>query len=187
MNVLTDKLSYNTSGPVFNVVLEHYFSGESTEEPVTVDEAKGWLRISDDITDDDTLLTELITVARIMCEKYACISFIERTVKAILNNSCGSISLPYGPVGDIATYKDINDTDVTSTIVKGSEFKMLFEPCLNYIEVTYTAGYVTLPYQLKRALLCQVAYLYENRGDAQKGAQMSPDAKVILKQVSKNG
>jgi len=186
VNVLIEKSSYVTSGPAFNAVLEVYFSAESGTEPVTLDEAKGWLKISDDITDDDDLLTELITVARQMCEKYSCISFIERTVKATLNNSLGSISLPYGPVGTISSYKDYNDTTVTSTAVKGSEFKILYEPCIDYIEVTYLAGYATLPYNLKRAVLCQVAYLYENRGDATAVSQLSPDAKTILKQVSKN-
>jgi len=187
VNILINDQDYGkTSGAVYNAVLGVYFSGEATTEPVTLDEAKGWLKISDDITDDDTVVTELITVARQMCEKYSNISFITRTVKATLRNTLGSISLPYGPHGAIASYKDYNGTDVSSTIVKGDQFKVLYEPCIDYIEVTYLAGYATLPYNLKRAVLCQVAYLYENRGDATAVSQLSPDAKTILKQVSKN-
>jgi len=173
-----------TSGPAFNAVLEVYFSAESSTEPVTLDEAKGWLKISDDITDDDDLLTELITVARQMCEKYRNISFITRTVKATLRNMLGSISLPYGPHGAIASYKDYNGTDVSSTIVKGDQFKVLYEPCIDYIEITYASGYTTLPYDLKRAVLCQVASLYENRGDADGGG-MCMAAKKILNQYGK--
>jgi len=186
VNVLIEKSSYATSGPAFNAVLEVYFSAESSTEPVTLDEAKGWLKISDDITDDDDLLTELITVARQMCEKYSNISFITRTVKATLKNSLGSISLPYGPHGAIASYKDYNGEDVASTIVKvkGDQFKVLYEPCIDYIEITYASGYTTLPYDLKRAVLCQVASLYENRGDADGGG-MCMAAKKILNQYGK--
>ena len=186
MNVLIEKSSYVTSGPAFNAVLDVYFSDESGTEPVTVDEAKGWLKISDDITDDDDLLTELITVARQMCEKYSNISFITRTVKATLKNSLGSISLPYGPHGAIASYKDYNGEDVASTIVKvkGDQFKVLYEPCIDYIEITYASGYTTLPYDLKRAVLCQVASLYESRGDADGGG-MCMAAKKILNQYGK--
>lgn len=177
--------SYNTvSGAAYNAVLDAYFTDEADTEPVTLDEAKGWLKISDDITDDDTVVTELITVARQMCEKYSNISFITRTVKATLRNTLGSISLPYGPHGAIASYKDYNDTDVSSTIVKGDQFKVLYEPCTDYIEVTYAAGYTTLPYDLKRAVLCQVASLYENRGDADGGG-MCMAAKKILNQYGK--
>ncbi len=53
--------------PLYNAVLSTEFSNEGAE-PVTVIEAKNWLRI--DVTDDDDLVEELITAARQICEDY---------------------------------------------------------------------------------------------------------------------
>jgi len=81
----------------YNAVLSTVFSGESTTEPVTLDEAKNWCRI--DVTDDDTLIEDIIIpAAREVCENYANLSFIARTVTAKIQNGLGNFYLPYAPV-----------------------------------------------------------------------------------------
>jgi uncharacterized phiE125 gp8 family phage protein len=97
-----------------NLLLETpFFSDESDTEPVNPTEAKNWLKI--DVTDDDDLITELITAARQQCEHYVKMSFITRTVKARVLNDQNNIELPYGPVVSVSQVKDadgnIVDTD----------------------------------------------------------------------------
>jgi uncharacterized phiE125 gp8 family phage protein len=154
------------------------------DEPVTLDEAKLWCKI--DLDDDDDLITALITAARQMCEKYTGVSFITRTVTAYLNNGCGGCYLPYGPVNSITSYTDIDGetVDADLIVIVGDKFKQLREPLTDYIKIIYTAGYTTLPENLKKAILQQIAYMYEHRGDSLAG-EFSPVAKVILNQVKR--
>ena len=49
--------------------------------------------------------------------------------------------------------------------------------------VTYDAGYDKLPMNLKNALLNQIGFLYENRGDVKLQSGLSEEAKLILNQV----
>lgn len=162
--------------PRFNAVLDVQFSSEGSE-PVTLLEAKNWCRV--DVTDDNSLITELITSARIICEQYTNISFITRTVTAVLQNSCGKIFLPYGPVSTISSYTDRDSNQINDPKVYGVQFKYIEYPVDDYIKVVYTAGYSTLPPNLKTALLSQIQWMYDNRGDA----SLSVNSKMILRPV----
>lgn len=154
----------------YNAVISVVFTDEATGEPVTLQEAKDWCRI--DVTDDDAIITMLITSARIVCEIYSNLSFIARTVTAVINNGLGNFVLPYGPV--VGAVTSILDTD--GIAVTDYELKDSHEGNLT---VEYDAGYTTLPANLKTALLCQIAYMNENRGDA----GISENVKTMLKQI----
>lgn len=155
---------------LYNSVLNISFDDEGSE-PVTLSEAKEWCKI--DLSDDNDLITALITAARIMCENYSNIGFITREVTAHINNANGGLYLPYAPVigGPSAVDEDNNTIELTY------HFGQIMEPYGRYT-VTYRAGYETLPEHLKTALKAQVLYLYENRGDAEN--KMSPTARLIL-------
>ena len=159
-------------GPVYNSVLSTSFSAEGAE-PVTLQEAKDWCRV--DVADDDALITSLITAARIMCENYANLSFINRTVTAKIKNGLGGFTAPYGPVISVTSAKDSDNYDII-----GFDFDCAY-PCK--ITVVYTAGYEALPQNLKTALLNQIGFLYENRGDVRLQNGLSEEAKLILNQI----
>lgn len=164
-------------GILYNAVLSVSFSDDGTEtEPILLPEAKNWCKLDDDTT-DDALVTRLITAARIVCEKHANLSFIERTVTAKINNGLGGFFLPYGPVTSItsvtlADATDIYDANFSIDDAYGSIYT-----------VVYDAGYATLPENLRTAILCQIAWMYQNRGDAKIAAGLSLESMLILNQV----
>lgn len=166
----------------YNAILDVEKSEESVTEPVTPAEIKEYLRI--DLDDDDTLLGILIKAARKSCEAYTNVSFVEREVTAELMNQLGGQPLPYGPVGDIISFKDCNGDDVDEDNYKidGVQFKRVKTCFDGPITVSYNAGYEALPEDLKVALMCQVAWLYEHRGDEQLKTGLSEQSKLLLSQ-----
>lgn len=156
------------------------FSDECPDEPVLKEEARLYLKIS--VPDDDRLLDELIVTARQQCEDYLCIGLKERTVTARLQNDINNIELPYGPVFEMTELQD-SKGDVIDTgeyNLKGLHFKKL-DYCNCDITAIYKAGYSAedLPRYFKTAILNQVAWLYEHRGDDTDG--LSPQAINKLK------
>ena len=170
-------------GSAFNAVLDVLFiEGSSPEtEPVTYEEAIQQANI-DDIAGDVNLIESYITTARIQCETFACMSFISREIESVVNNSLGGIYLPYGPIIAVSSVYDKDDNEITSDSYKvlGVKFKQLSYPMRDYLKVTYTAGWTELPQIFKTAILQQVAYLYEHRGD-EKADTFSPIAASLLK------
>mgnify|MGYP000735889905 CR=1 FL=1 len=165
-----------------NFVIGVKTTDKTSAEPVTLAEAKQWCKVELAITEENTIITELITSARQLCEGYSCISFTPKTVIAILNNSGGGVELPYGPVKDSPeiTYFDSTAVAITDIILQGDEFKYIESPCYDFIKATYETGYTTLPLNFKTALLQQIVYSYENRGDATIQG-LSPMVKQSLK------
>lgn len=160
---------------LYNAVLSAVFSAESATEPILLPEAKNWCKLDDDTT-DDVLVTQLIKAARIVCENHANLSFITRTVTARLINGLGNITLPYGPVTGTITYTDFDGDAITSYEIRTGG---------NSGEITavYTAGYATLPENFRTAILCQIGWMYTNRGDIKLAAGLSLESLLILNQV----
>jgi len=151
----------------FNAVISIQTSGESTTEPITLAEAKEWLYITDN--SHDVLLPTLIKVARMQLEKAANISIITRTVTTVLRNDCGGISLPMQPITGAVTATDRNGDSLTLTLL-GENYKFI-ETTFEYAKLVYTAGFSTVPEDIKQAVKQQVAHLFENRGDTKVSYQ----------------
>lgn len=143
-------------------------------EPITLNEAKGYMRMTG--SGEDTLISEIITAARLSCERYVNMSFVPRTITASITNSLGGIALPYGPVIAVIYVKDEDDVDVEYKYTRG----YLREPLQDFLEVNYTAGYSILPKDFKVAILRQIAYLWRNRGDMNISNDLSASAMEIL-------
>ena len=155
-------MNYNTS--------QTQFSSESGTAPITLAEAKAWIKVDTAITADDTLITELIKAARQQVEGFLGISLIHRTVTAIINNSAGDIELPYGPLVSFTSLTDEDGTAIAADDyeLRGIGFKYLHEPLYDYMTAVYTTGYTALPENFKTAVKEQVAWLYDNRGEAKE-------------------
>lgn len=85
-------------------------------EPMTLDEAKHYLRISG--TDDDTLIPGWIIQARKYCEGYQKRKYITQTLEGYLNNfPSGSIDIRHcGPVQAITSIIYTNSEGVAHTV-----------------------------------------------------------------------
>ena len=163
----------------YNSILDIQFNDGEVVEPVLLTEAKDFCRI--DIGTDDTLITAIITAARMQCEAYTGVGFIFREITAMVNNENGGIFLPYGPIADIDAVTNADgDTLILdeSYTVMGNEWKRLMTPKQTDVSVTYFGGYQTLPEVLKIGLLNAIYYMYDNR--AQAAEDIGPIAKMIL-------
>jgi hypothetical protein len=164
----------------YNAVLEVSQVESTPTEPVTLAEAKAWCKIELDITEEDGLITELITVARELVEGYLNISLVDKTITAHVRNDLGNIEFPYGPVKAITSVKDADDVtlvaDSTYTI-QGINFLCLTTPCDELVKLEYTTGWTAVPEYFKTAVKNQILFLYENRGDS----TLSPMLKTTLK------
>lgn len=145
------------------------FSAEGSE-PVSLQDIRDWGKIDQNV--DNALITAIITTARIMCEQYTNTSIITRTIVADINNANGGFILPYGPVTSTPTAVDWQGTSLTLVW----NFSQIQTP-YGRMTVTYEAG-VTNTSVYKTAIMQQVLFLYENRGD--ESAKMAPLACTLL-------
>lgn len=170
----------------------------SPAEPLTLTQVKAHLIITS--TDDDTMLTALITQCRIAVEEYCAISVVSKTI-TLIADLCREWELPYGPVTGIQSVATrtggegsgpgVYATQDSGWTTDGSEFLSFcpapaggFNPGVpftgyfqwgpyaspfgfrgNRYKIIYTAGYSTVPELLKLAILNEISFRYENRGD----------------------
>jgi hypothetical protein len=150
----------NIGQGLYNGTTNVIFSAEGSE-PVTLADMLNWGKI--DQNTDNALISALITTARIMCEQYTNTSIITRTIVADINNANGGFILPYGPVTGTPAAVDWEGTALTLVY----NFSQIQTP-YGRMAVTYTAG-VTNTSLYKTAIMQQVLFLYENRGDEKTG------------------
>ena len=138
--------------------------------PVTVAEAKAFCRAENSTAAQDNLFALWIRAARTKIEAYTGLSLIPRNIVAVLSNPQGNMELPFGPVTGTPVFRDENNV-VQEITTQGLDFPYVPLP-FDYSKVTYTAGYDTgeCPDELKQAILLQVCFWWENRGDSMSNA-----------------
>jgi uncharacterized phiE125 gp8 family phage protein len=142
-------------------------------EPISLETAKDWLRVTTE--DDDTIITDLITVARKRIEAYSLKSMVVKTI-VLTGHIEDAFNLPYAPISTVSTVKflqgQIVDTGANDwDTLDPDEYQLIgyaekrFRPqFIGVYEITYTSTASTnvgLKTDLKRVLL----WMYENRGD----------------------
>jgi len=146
-------------------------------EPVTLQEAKDYMRISSNA--EDSLIEELITSARERIEKFTGLSLGEKTLRAYWFYFHIPQEIPYGPVTLIESV--VNDEDVAlEYTARGLQYKMLEAYSTVGLTIEYEAGFAVCPKGLKLAILKQVSTDYENRENYSiydQAYELSSDAK----------
>jgi uncharacterized phiE125 gp8 family phage protein len=149
-----------------NYILAEPLDSGVTTEPVELAEAKTWCRVKFDHEDD--VITGLISAARAMLEKYCSKNLVSRDMTVLMEiNSPLDVDLPYGPVTAITEVKRKvpfqTDEVLETTEYELTAGKVNFRAPGTY-EVTYTAGYETLPMDLKMDMQRLVGWMFQNRG-----------------------
>ena len=192
---------------------QYEFLDTDITEPVTLDEAKAWMRIDADYSSEDAIISSLITASRERLELYLNIGLVEHEV--LLQWDGYPIKLPFSPNILVASVQKVGDDDPLdpdkynktglnefTLYVKGlgdnglrffySEAGAVSLWSWNNLcnkdryDVTYTTGYVdNLPIALKNAILSDVDYMYKNQGRAEMSF-ISPMALQLCNRYSKN-
>lgn len=157
-------------------------------EPVSLAEAKSWLREDND--DEDQLIQTLLVSARLTLEAWTRRFFITQGWRLICDNwpfpksGTKSITIAFAPFRAVTAIRVYNINDIASLIestsyrVRGGDQGgcILFETppkppgrALEGVEIDFTVGYGSSPSQipepLRQAILLLVAHWREYRGD----------------------
>ena len=163
--------------------MPHTVTTPPASEPVTVDELKDYLRISD--TASDSLLTELIAAARRDVEMRTRRALITQTITATFPawpDSDKALPLPVGNALAISSVKYRDDSNTQQTVSSsdyflvggqpgGVQFDDSFQSPSIYeredaVEIVYTAGFGAasdVPALLKAAIKGLASYWFEQR------------------------
>lgn len=158
--------------PTFSIITLNADDADDVVEPVTLDDAKLHLIISH--TDDDNYIEDiLIPQCRATVETYIQLALVSKIIVMFARVDSGArTTLPWAPFQSIVTMQymgdDHNYDQVLSTdkyYVDGNDIVIDVDAS---IRLEYTTGYPegNVPAPLRRAILNEIAYQYENRGDA---------------------
>ena len=175
-------------------------------EPVLLDDAKTWARIShaDDV--EDALVSALIRSARTAAEHYMRRSLITQTRELVLDQfplAC-AIRLPFGPVQSVESLKYIDsngveqtadladfdvdtESDLARILPRFGEIWPIPDEGLNKVRVRYVAGYGddgdAVPADIVLAIRMHITTHYEHREDFVVGAgvaELPSTSKMLL-------
>ncbi len=154
------------------------------EEPITLAQAKAHLRV--DTSDEDALITSLITAAREYCESFQNRALITQTWELVLDAwPAFPVTLPLPPLQSVTSVKytdcvGIETTWAASNYIVDTDDEMggriglaygitlpttTLQP-INGIRIRYVAGYgaaANVPQAVKQAMLLYIANRFENR------------------------
>lgn len=137
---------------------------DDATEPVTLDEAKEWMRV--DFDDEDDLITAMITGARQSIEQFTNLALVDKSVVIDVITTCETDNIRLYGIESIAeiAIEDIDEEDAvdeTDYKIRGAGVKV------NYggnFSLSYDIEPV-VPEALKEAIKMEVAERFANRGE----------------------
>jgi uncharacterized phiE125 gp8 family phage protein len=168
-------------------------------EPITLNDAKDWLKIHEDVSEDDELIRGLIATARIWAERGTGRALLTQTVQEVWDDVTQHFSL--GPLASVSSFEYRNSAgtyvtwastnytvdDVTepgrlvinstTTLPYSLTWNTIFP---NMIRITYVAGKSTaaeVDANIITAMKLQIRLMYDNREDMPLGKESSATAR----------
>jgi uncharacterized phiE125 gp8 family phage protein len=161
-----------------------YLLAGPTAEPVSLDDAKAYLKL--DTTDDDALVTTLISAARFHIEGTTGRALLSQSWRVVVDDwpAAGLVRLPIAPLISLTAITAYDGDGNPSTLsLSGVLWDAIASPTVLFlpagfgagvllrdrqgIEIDYVAGFgsdpADVPATLRQALLTLVAYWFENR------------------------
>lgn len=156
----------------------------ATSLPISLADTKTHLRITHSNHDD--LIEDLLWGAVHAFEKRANVCLTSQTWKAFCDKAYDKIELWKYPITGISSIRYYDDDNVAQTLSTDDYFSNIAQgsmgydprPCVIEIEdtpstyeredalvITFTAGYSTIDYDVKQAILAWVYRIYENPND----------------------
>lgn len=168
-------------------------SSPPATEPVSLDDAKAHLRVTD--TTDNDYITALITAARVWCERQTKRAFITQTWDVALGAFEQEIILTPAPLQSVS-YVKYYDTNGTLQTLSSSVYQVDTTDCVgrirlaynqswpdirsglyNGVQVRYVAGYGSstsdVPANIKHAIKLMISHWYEVREPVIIGAPVN--------------
>lgn len=143
----------------------------TAEEPITIAEAKTWLKLDQANTEEDDLLTVCIQAAREGAERYTARTYAKVTVIAEVTGT--KDLLPFCPILEVLEVKDkdgnvLDPGAYTAHLNTGpdqSQCTIEADAALYPLSVKYVGGRTseTIPGEVKLALFNAVGSFYRNR------------------------
>lgn len=158
-------------------------------EPVSLEQARLHLRL--DQTQEDTLLTSLITAARMLVESQTARALITQHWQTIAKTSAAhTLALPLSPVQAVASVfarEDGNETELAASEwrLEGDVLHFTNHGEGQQMRIMFRAGYgddaTSVPAPLRQAILQMTAHWFENRGESfSRGTAMPAAIEALL-------
>lgn len=150
--------------------------GDAVVEPVSRTDAKSWMRVQYD--DDNNIIDNLLTAARVHIEKLTGLSLVNKLYKANIEltgevPNVWMVDVPYGPLLCVDSVKMKTGMNLWQTLTEDEEYEViggkLWFYSRGYYEIEYQTGFSTLPQDLATDILTLVTWSYENRGKKFQG------------------
>lgn len=135
------------------------------EEPVTLPEAKNFLRI--DFEEDNSYIDSLIATAREHIETISNIVLIEKEISIKVEDADSELKLPFEPFSQVVSVIDEEGADISDYEIETDyegEARISFSTEQIFpVDVVYRSGFDLIPRPLWQAILILVSHLYDNR------------------------
>lgn len=163
--------------------------------PVSLIEAKAHLRWTNE--DEDSTVEGMLLAAVAMVGEMAGRALTSETWVLACDTLSGDLVLPKSPVTGVTSVKYYDAADTIQTATLGDYYVFtsddyttvrpksgawpIYSTRADALQVTFTAGYTTIPKELRQAVLLAVGDMYMNRGDVGgAGASAAIEALVSL-------
>lgn len=159
-----------------------YTTTVTGSEPISLAQAKGYLRVSHD--DEDDLIESLITAARQWAESYTNKAIVEQTVVAYYDAPQQDFELPLGNATSLTSVTNGGEA-VTAKLLVGNPSIVTIVGDVpvsvdekQSVVITYDAGFAVAPKNIQQAMKILISDMYEHR-EAQVIGQSVADNKTL--------